>query len=66
MKKIAIVYWTGTGNTEAMANEILSACKDKADVKLFFSDNFSKDMVDDFDRIAFGCPAMGDEELANV
>lgn len=66
MKKIAIVYWTGTGNTEAMANEILSACKDKADAKSFFSDDFSKDMVDDFDRIAFGCPAMGDEELEEI
>ncbi|MFR2716319.1 MAG: flavodoxin domain-containing protein [Anaerococcus obesiensis] len=29
MKKIAIVYWSGTGNTEAMANEIAEELKKK-------------------------------------
>ncbi|WP_138159804.1 flavodoxin domain-containing protein [Peptoniphilus catoniae] len=66
MKKIAIVYWSGTGNTEAMAKEIFEACKDKSDPQLIFSDNFKKEMIDDFDRIAFGCPAMGDEQLEEI
>ena len=31
MKKIAIVYWSGTGNTEAMANEIAEKLKKNDD-----------------------------------
>lgn len=64
MSKIAVVYWSGTGNTEMMANAVSKGAEDKgADVRLFKAAAFNGDMVNDFDAIAFGCPAMGTEEL---
>ena len=64
MSKIAVVYWSGTGNTESMADAVAQGAKDKgAEVKLFTPDSFNSSMVDEFDVIAFGCPAMGAEEL---
>ncbi len=64
MSKIAVVYWSGTGNTEAMANAVLNGAKNKgADAELFGASDFSAEMVDGFDGIAFGCPSMGTEEL---
>ena len=64
MNKIAVVYFSGTGNTEMMANAIADGVGEKgvkADV--FAAEDFSASMMDDYDVIAFGCPAMGDEEL---
>ncbi|HBV44305.1 MAG TPA: flavodoxin, partial [Ruminococcaceae bacterium] len=53
-------YWSGTGNTESMADAVAQGAKDKgAEVKLFTPDSFNSSMVDEFDAIAFGCPAMG-------
>ena len=64
MSKIAIVYWSGTGNTEAMANAVAEGAKNAgAAVELFTADAFSASMMDDFDAIAFGCPSMGAEQL---
>ncbi len=64
MSKIAIVYWSGTGNTEAMANAVAEGARGAgADVSLFTAADFSAGMVDDFDAIAFGCPSMGAEQL---
>lgn len=64
MSKIAVVYWSGTGNTEAMANAVLEGAKDKgADAVLFTSAEFDDSMMDTYDAVAFGCPAMGDEVL---
>mgnify|MGYP000918767534 CR=1 FL=1 len=64
MNNIAIVYWSGTGNTEAMANLVAEGAKGAgADVKLFVASEFSKDMLGDYSAVAFGCPAMGAEEL---
>ncbi len=64
MSKIAVVYWSGTGNTEAMANAVADGAKNTgAEVSLFSADAFSASMVDDFDAIAFGCPSMGAEQL---
>ena len=64
MSKIAIVYWSGTGNTEAMANAVLEGAKAAgAEAALFTADAFDASRVDDFDAIAFGCPSMGVEEL---
>ncbi len=67
MKKLAVVYWTGTGNTEKMANAVVDGAKGVgADVSLFEVNDFSVDTISDYDAIAFGCPAMGDEELEEV
>ena len=62
--KVAVVYWSGSGNTEAMANAVVEGAKEKgADVSLFFCSDFNEGMVGDYDAIAFGCPAMGAEVL---
>ncbi len=64
MSKIAVVYWSGTGNTEAMANAVLKGAKDKgAEASIFTAADFGADMAGEFDAIAFGCPSMGTEEL---
>ncbi len=64
MKKVAVVYWSGTGNTEAMANFVVEGAKSKgAEVDLFTPDVFTNDMVSAYDSIAFGCPSMGAEVL---
>lgn len=62
MSKIAIVYWSGTGNTEAMANYVKEGAA-AADISMFTASEFSADKVDEFDAIAFGCPSMGCEVL---
>ncbi len=64
MSKIAVVYWSGTGNTEAMAEKVAEGAKAAgAEVSVFTASDFSADMADGFDAIAFGCPSMGAEEL---
>ena len=64
MSKVAIVYWSGTGNTAAMASAVEAGAKAKgAEVSIFGPDEFTSDMVTGFDAIAFGCPAMGAEVL---
>lgn len=64
MMKIAVVYYSMTGNTEAMAEELAAGARESgAEVSIFTSAEFNADMLDEFQAIAFGCPAMGDEEL---
>lgn len=67
MSKIAVVYWSGTGNTEAMANEVAEGAKSAgAEAEVFTPDTFSVDKMDAYDAVAFGCPAMGAEELEDT
>lgn len=64
MSKIAVVYWSGTGNTKAMADAVaegVKTCGAEADV--FTSADFDSSMLQKFDATAFGCPSMGAEEL---
>ena len=64
MSKVAVVYWSSTGNTEAMANAVAEGAKAAgAEVVTFETADFTAEKVDEFDAIAFGCPAMGDEVL---
>ncbi len=64
MSKIAIVYWSGTGNTEAMANLVAEGVASAAgDAELFQAGDFSASDVEGYTAFAFGCPAMGEEEL---
>ena len=64
MSKVAVVYWSGSGNTEAMANAVAEGAKAAgAEVSVFEVSDFSAGKVEGFDAIAFGCPAMGDEVL---
>ena len=64
MSKVAVVYWSGTGNTESMAAKVAEGAEAAgAEVTSFTASEFSADQVDNFDAIAFGCPAMGAEVL---
>lgn len=64
MSKTAIIYWSGTGNTEAMANAIFDGAKEvNADTKLFSVDQITADEAKDYNNLILGCPAMGAEEL---
>ena len=59
MKK-AVIYWSGTGNTTAMAKAIAAGMGEGTE--LFSVDKFAGNIAD-YDKIAFGCSAMGDEVL---
>ncbi len=64
MSKIAVVYWSGTGNTEAMAHKVVEGAKAAgAEVSLFTAADFNAGMMDQFDAVGFGCPSMGAEVL---
>ena len=62
MSKVAVIYWSGTGNTEAMANAVAEGAKGAgAEVALLSCADVQG--VDGYDAVALGCPAMGSEEL---
>ena len=62
--KIAVVYWSGTGHTETMAQAVAQGAQEAgAEVALLTCGEFTPDMAADFDAFAFGCPAMGAEVL---
>ena len=64
MSKVAVVYWSGTGNTESMANFVAEGANDAgAEVCTFTPSDFTVEMLADYDAIAFGCSSMGDEVL---
>ncbi len=60
MMKKAVIYWSGTGNTASMASAIAAGMGEGTE--LCSVDQFTGDIAD-YDKIAFGCPAMGDEVL---
>ena len=61
MNKVAIVYWSGTGNTEAMAEAVATGAGGGAG--LVAPAELGAADVAAYDVIAFGCPAMGAEQL---
>ena len=64
MSKVAVVFWSGTGNTEAMAKAVEEGIKGAgAEAVVVAPSAFDASKVSEFDAIAFGCPAMGDEVL---
>ncbi len=65
MSKVAVIYWSQTGNTEAMACAVAEGAKAKgAEVSLLTAAEVSS--VAEFDAVALGCPAMGAEELEDT
>lgn len=64
MSKVALVFWSGTGHTEAIA-ELVAKGIEKAGgtVDKYWPWDFSPEKVNDYTHFAFGCPAMGDEQL---
>lgn len=64
MSKIAVVYWSGTGNTEMMASKVLEGARaNGAEAVLYTASQFRGSLMDQYDAVAFGCPSMGAEEL---
>ncbi|MCY6369616.1 flavodoxin [Clostridium ganghwense] len=64
MKKVSIIYWSGTGNTEIMAKAIADGAKiDEVEVSLLSVSEASADDVKNSDVVALGCPSMGAEVL---
>lgn len=64
MSKVAVVYWSGTGHTQAMAEKVVEGAQQAgAETALFTSAEFDESMMDQYDAVAFGCPSMGVEEL---
>lgn len=62
--KTKIVYWSGTGNTEMIADEICKSAKNAgAEVEVLNVSDADVNEIKEFDVIALGCPAMGDEVL---
>ncbi len=64
MAKVAVVYWSGTGNTQAMAEAVAGGIRDAgAEAELLTASDFSTAKLAAYDAVAFGCPAMGAEVL---
>ncbi|MCR5215497.1 MAG: flavodoxin domain-containing protein [Lachnospiraceae bacterium] len=64
MSKIAVVVWTGTGNTAAMGDAVKEGAEAAgAEVSVLEFSDLNADAVAEFDGFALGCPAMGDEVL---
>ena len=64
MANILLVYWSGTGNTEIMAEKIKEGMENAgATVDMKTVDQVDPSDVSDYDKIAFGCPSMGVEVL---
>lgn len=64
MNRIAIIYWSGTGNTEIMAKAVLDGAKAAgAEANLFTVSEITTAKALEYDVLALGCPAMGGEVL---
>ena len=62
--KVAVVYWSGTGNTAAMADAVAEGAKGAgAEVNECMCMDFDQGSVASYDALIFGCPAMGSEVL---
>ena len=61
MSKVAIVFWSATGNTETMANCIAEGAG--ANGTIVPCAEMTPAKLAEFDVVAFGCPAMGAEQL---
>lgn len=63
-KKILVVYWSGTGNTETMAKQLAKGAADAGgEVVCKPVSEVTGEMVKEAAALAFGCPAMGAEVL---
>ena len=64
MSKVAVVFWSGTGNTEAMADFVVEGAKAAgAQADRFIATAFSAEQMKTYNAVALGCPAMGAEQL---
>lgn len=63
MNKLNIIFWSGSGNTEAMAEHILEGCNNNPNAKLIEVSKATLENVTEADILFLGCPSMGDEVL---
>ena len=67
MKKAAVIYWSGTGNTRQMAEAVLEGMKNAgAEAVLLESAEVDGSTLAPLSAVAFGCPAMGAEVLEEM
>lgn len=65
MSKVAVIFWSQTGNTEAMAHAVAEGAQDRgAQVDVIAAVDVNS--VTSYDAVALGCPAMGAEELEDT
>lgn len=64
MKKTAVIYWSASGNTEAMAKAIAKGIASaNCEVEVYSVSEFGKNSTAEYEKLALGCPSMGTEEL---
>ena len=64
MSHIAVVYWSGNGHTEAMAQKVAEGIISAGgEATVLTASEFNVSMMDSYDAVAFGCPSMGAEQL---
>ena len=61
MNELAVIFWSGTGNTASMAAAVVEGAGSQA--KLVNVNDITADQAAQYDRLALGCPSMGDEVL---
>ena len=68
MAKIAVVFWSGSGNTETMANAVMEGvAKGGAEGELIRVGDFSADRIADYDGIlAVGSPTLNNNMLPTI
>lgn len=67
MSKIAVIYWSGTGNTEAMANGIVEGIQAAGgEANLYQVSSITADQASQYDKLVLGCSSMGAEVLEEV
>lgn len=67
MADVLLVYWTGTGNTEMMAEKIKEGLENQnIDVEMAMVDEIDPLEVSNYNKILLGCPSMGEEELEDT
>lgn len=64
MSKVKVIYWSATGNTEAMAKAVAEGVNEAGgEAELLFVTQVNPEDIKDDDAFAIGCPAMGAEVL---
>ena len=64
MSKMAVIYWSQTGNTQMMAQAIMEgAVQAGVEAELFTVSEITPEQAATYDLLALGCPAMGAEVL---
>ena len=67
MSKIAVIYWSQTGNTEMMAGAIAEGIREAGvECDLLSLPGVRADQAAEYEKLALGCPAMGAEVLEEI